>query len=776
MVKLSLVAFLVFAILMFRSTVAPGGSQDIYIAQTAAGGNTGADCADALVYTFFNTSGNWASSFTAGKISPGTTVHLCGTITGTNTANTNILKTQGNGTSGFPITILFESGAVVQSPACTGGNGAGGCIYLNNSFITLNGGTNGTVENTSDGNSGNTNCLVGTCPIQQAATLGVEVNGANDIVENLNVSHMCMHTFQAADNFFFQPCGAISVDSGGTNVLVTQNTIDNAATGLGGGANNLTISFNTLTAVNHAITLGASASQVFSGNVITNNDVSQESVWDATDNSYHHNGIIIEVVGTGGQFPGLVIADNFFHGVWSNDNIYGDSHITNSIFLDTNGVADSIPNAYIVRNVLEFDVVPCVPSGSGTCPSGGTGGTPGGNTGKNLNYPTNGFTGAGGCNTTSPACSPPNLSLIANNTMIGAGQSCFGVGDISNNISVENNLCATTSGGIVTWPSSIPYPGSGSGVINYNLYPGVGTSNAFSIPTTSCPPALCGNPFGNVNSWTVWHNSPYFFDTNCTPTGGVPGTGNSCNPTLASVALTSSYGLGTGSVAIGAAVNLTSAWCTTIPALCVGAPTSFGRGSTNNGVALPSGTTAWDTGAFPASGTVTLTPTSYTFATTIVSRASSDSPASFTLTNSTGVTITGISISLTGANASDFPDSSPATTCASSLANGSSCVIQVSFTPTAAGSRTAALSVSDSASSSPQTSNLSGTAIPSAINPSPANPVTFGVVVTDPSIPPTVKNEKHSENLSNHNFDRVALAGFLHQERARNASGASANQ
>ena len=763
MVKLSFLAVLVIALLVFRATVVPpGGSQDIYIAQSAAGGNTGADCADALVYSFFNSSANWASSFTGGKISPGTTVHLCGTITGTNTANTNILRTQGAGTSGSPITIHFENGAIVQSPACTGASGAGGCIYLNNAYITLNGGTNGTVENTSDGNSGNGNCLIGTCTVQQAATTAVEVNGANDIVENLNVSHMCMHTFQAADNFFFQPCGGIQVDSGGSGALVTQNTVDNAATGIGGGANSLEISYNTMTAVNHAITLGT-VSSVFTGNKIHNNDVSQEWVWDATDNSYHHNGIIIEVVGTGGQFPGLQIYDNYFHGLWSNDNIYGDSHVTNAIFLDSNGVADSIPNAYIVRNILEFDVSNCVVSGSGTCPHG---------VGHALDYPTNGFVNAGGCNAT--PCSPPNLSLVANNTMIGtSGPSCWNVSDISNNISVENNLCATTSGAVVAWSSSIPYPGSGSGVIDYNLYPGVPTSNAFSIPTSTCYPALCGNPFGNVNSWTVWHNSPYFFDVHCTPTGNTPGTGNSCNPTLAAVALSSSYRLGSGSVAIGAAVNLTSAWCGTIPALCTGPPSTFGRGGANDGVALPSGTTAWDSGAYPVSGTVTLTPTSYAFATTSVGGTSSDSPVTFTLTNNTGVTITSISISVTGANPGDFSET---TTCGSSLTNSASCTISLTFTPTAVGSRTATVSVSDSASSSPQTSGLSGTAIPSVINPSPANPVTFGVAVTDPSTSSTVKNEKRSENLSAHSLDRAVLVRFLHQDRSRNAAGSSARQ
>src|ERR1700735_3222069 len=90
------------------------------------------------------------------------------------------------------------------------------------------------------------------------------------------------------------------------------------------------------------------------------------------------------------------------------------------------------------------------------------------------------------------------------------------------------------------------------------------------------------------------------------------------------------------------------------------------------------------------------------------------------------------------------------------------CQIFVTFGPTATGTRTATLTVSDSDASSPQTSSLSGTGIPSVINPSPANPVTFGVVVTDPSIPSSVKNEKHSENVSAYDFDRVVLAGFLY--------------
>jgi len=767
MVKLSFLAVLVIAFFMFRAAVVPpGGSQDIYIAQVAAGAATGADCADALVYSFFNTSGNWASSFTAGKVSPGTTVHLCGTITGTNTANVNILTTQGNGLSGSPITILFESGAIVQSPACPGGSGgSNACILAPNSFIVINGGTNGIVESMLNGDSGATNCLSGTCTIQQALTTGVAITGTNDTVENLTVTHMCMHTFQDNDGGFYQGnCNGIYASN--TSALMTQNTVDNASTALAGGNSSQEYSFNTLTYCNRCIVVGASAGDVYTGDKFHNNDISQLYTWDdGAGNNYHHNGIMFEVVGSGGQFIAPQVYDNYFHGLWSNDNIYGFTHITSEVFLDTNGEPDSIPNAYIVRNIFELDVSNCVVSGAGTCPGG---------VGKPLNYPGDGMVNVGGCNSTSPACSPPNQSLIANNTMIGpSGSSCWSGGDISNNISVENNLCATTSGAILAWPSSLPFPGSGSGTINYNLYPGVPTSNAFAEPTSTCYPASCGNPFANINSWTAWHNSPLFLDTNCTPTGNTPGTGNSCNPTLASAALTSSYGLGVGSTAIGAAVNLTSAWCGTIPALCTGAPSTFGRGGANDGVALPSGATAWDTGAYPFSGTVTLTPTSYAFATTSVGGTSSDSPVTFTLTNNTGGTITSISISLTGANPGDF---SKTTTCGSSLANSASCTISFTFAPTAVGARTATVSVSDSASSSPQTSGLSGTAIPSVINPSPANPVTFGVAVTDPSISSTVKNEKRSENFSAHSLDRAVLVRFLRQDRSRNAAGSSASQ
>jgi hypothetical protein len=98
--------------------------------------------------------------------------------------------------------------------------------------------------------------------------------------------------------------------------------------------------------------------------------------------------------------------------------------------------------------------------------------------------------------------------------------------------------------------------------------------------------------------------------------------------------------------------------------------------------------------------------------------ATTSAPATATLTNSGNQTLTGIVLSLTGTNPSDFAIATGTNACGSSLAAGSSCSIYVTFTPAAAVSYAAMLSVADNASGSPQTAVLtgSGTSIVSAVN------------------------------------------------------------
>ena len=98
---------------------------------------------------------------------------------------------------------------------------------------------------------------------------------------------------------------------------------------------------------------------------------------------------------------------------------------------------------------------------------------------------------------------------------------------------------------------------------------------------------------------------------------------------------------------------------------------------------------------------VTLSPASATYPKRIVGTTS---PAkTFTLTNYQSITLDSIALGTTG----DFAVS--ATTCATSLPARGKCKISVTFTPTGTGTRTGQLTVSDSASNSPQTSSLTGT-------------------------------------------------------------------
>jgi len=100
------------------------------------------------------------------------------------------------------------------------------------------------------------------------------------------------------------------------------------------------------------------------------------------------------------------------------------------------------------------------------------------------------------------------------------------------------------------------------------------------------------------------------------------------------------------------------------------------------------------------SGTLTVSPSSLTFASQTV--GSSSASQAVTLSNTTASAVAISSIAASG----DFSQNN---NCGSSLAGGGSCTINVTFTPTAAGTRSGTLTITDSAANSPQTVTLSGT-------------------------------------------------------------------
>jgi hypothetical protein len=123
--------------------------------------------------------------------------------------------------------------------------------------------------------------------------------------------------------------------------------------------------------------------------------------------------------------------------------------------------------------------------------------------------------------------------------------------------------------------------------------------------------------------------------------------------------------------------------------------------------------------------TVSLNGTGVTPATTISLSASSLAfgqenmaattvPQTITLSNTGKATLNVSTITFVGANPGDFAQTN---TCGATVAAGANCSLSVTFAPTALGSRTASLSISDNASGSPQTVSLTGTGIAPATPP-----------------------------------------------------------
>jgi hypothetical protein len=101
--------------------------------------------------------------------------------------------------------------------------------------------------------------------------------------------------------------------------------------------------------------------------------------------------------------------------------------------------------------------------------------------------------------------------------------------------------------------------------------------------------------------------------------------------------------------------------------------------------------------------TVTVSPASLTWGTVVVGATGAAKPVTLTNTGTSALNISSITTS------GDFGQTTSTKPCGSTLAVGKNCKIMVTFTPTAAGTRTGTLTLADNSPSSPQTVTLSGT-------------------------------------------------------------------
>ena len=328
-------------IFAFFFVVLPIRATDLYIAQTATGGSTGADCSDALPYTFFNKSSNWPS-----PIGPGTTVHICGTITAPAGAGA-FLTFQGSGVSGNPITLKFENGAVLAAPyfAGTGAINTGG-----HNYITIDGNNlQGTIENTLSGTSGAA-CLGGPCAFQPDYSYGIYclMGGSNLTIQNLNIIDMYIHASASDENG--QDSYGINCGNG-NNIVISGNVIHDMkwaiSAGVGGGTwAGFQVSGNTISNADHGVYFNVGGGSEQGPVNIFGNDIQCGSNWDDAAGGNHHDNIHISAVAGINTLLGVSIYNNYLHGdPGANTTSYfftfpdagdeGPINIFNNVFVDT---------------------------------------------------------------------------------------------------------------------------------------------------------------------------------------------------------------------------------------------------------------------------------------------------------------------------------------------------------------------------------------------------------------------------------------------------------
>jgi hypothetical protein len=137
--------------------------------------------------------------------------------------------------------------------------------------------------------------------------------------------------------------------------------------------------------------------------------------------------------------------------------------------------------------------------------------------------------------------------------------------------------------------------------------------------------------------------------------------------------------------------NATTAWWVRVN---ITANTGWPAGQLSDFEVFPSG------GGGAPQSTLSAAPSSLTFANQALNTTSGAQPVAVTNTGATAAAVSGIST--TG----DFAQTN---NCGASVAAGSSCTVNVTFRPTASGTRTGNLSIASSASNSPTTVALTGT-------------------------------------------------------------------
>jgi hypothetical protein len=564
------------------------GGQQLYFAQTAQGSGDGTSCADAYAYndSVHGVNGTQTASWIAGN-----TVNLCGTIT---VPAGGGIVVNGSGTSSAPITIYWQPDAVLQATYFSNG------IHLDGkSYITINGGANGILQNTANG-SGLANHVEDT-------GIYFANNGANNItVENLTIANIYVHN---------PPIALASMTATTANCSRT--------CGLSAGAL-VQIERTSHSACNAEVTIASATSTSFSYARIAG--CASADGGDAADESIRAPQS--ECIAARGS--NITIANNVMHDAgWCvrqlaqngdanvsiyNNRIYNIDHgwITGTAGNGTTVGAFSFYSNQVgpfsnwndssVLNHYHHDGVHCYTSSA----------TPGHLSALNIynnvfnsgTVETSGFTGEifiEGANRSAPCSDNTSPINIFNNVFLGMtpiqnGYVVVGTGALSmyNNTCIDNNPADVTSG----TGSCYHLAGStGPGTVNFENNVATSTFNLIGLSTAISSLAIDYNVYANAGT------SAFSYTSNWSPLqfsswrSAVAGDAHSTYNATAGMGVTGVPSA--GSAISGAGANLTSE-CGKLPALCY--TTSAG----NTVTPVPRAADGpWDVGAYPGARNMT---------------------------------------------------------------------------------------------------------------------------------------------------------------------------
>ncbi len=455
----------------FVTAATANTAEHLYIAEASAGANDGSSCANALVYSFFNSSGNWGAG--AGKITAGDTVHLCGTIT-------HGLAVQANGSNGNPITIKWEANAKMSSTTWDSqGTARRAALYASSgSYLIFDGGTNGIIETTDNGT---------TLTHQDWNETGIFLeNGCSDCeVKNLSIGPMYDRTASSTDH---DPLSASNPEGlrimGGSHTKVHDNIIHDCGNcieyGLGSPyTNDIQIYNNIIYQTSIGLNFGATANSAWIDNVsLHNNEVYDLYKWvgrwgPSNGEQFHNNAFHLFADRPDSSITNFRIYSNYTHGTWVSPS--AENNTSDQLNFEVNA---SSTGGLIYNNIYTVT--------------------------DTVGQPNNAYLLIGGSG-----------AIAFNNTIVGLGSSrCFNAGPAAK---LYNNICTEAANGIFVSNTDRPETGiefvtkyilTDLTDVDHNIYFKTGAS-VISGNTFGMGNAVMGDPVQS-NSYNNWKTKTGF--------------------------------------------------------------------------------------------------------------------------------------------------------------------------------------------------------------------------------------------------------------------------